>query len=315
MQLNGEHIFVKSVEESDVESLLALEVKNKNFFQLFTGVREESFYTNQGQLNRIKSEIESGIKDKGYLFLIGLQKSGEIIGEIFLSEVVRDNLQSCWIGYFLDKEQNGKGFMTEAVKLVVNHAFKELDFHRIEAGVMPHNTGSIKVLLKAGFHKEGIARKNVKINGYWEDHQTLAIIKDESIDKVDKKVHRKNPTSIAPPIGPYTHLTTVPSGAELVVLSGQVGTDIQGDMPSDMNKQIDNTFHNILSVLNSQSVSVENIIKVNIWATDDMDWDYFHKAWKKFHSSNKPPSMTMSYVPALAIPSLKVEIEIWAAKW
>ncbi|MDF9767149.1 RimJ/RimL family protein N-acetyltransferase [Bacillus velezensis] len=49
----------------------------------------------------------------------------------------------------------------------------------IEAGVMPHNKASIRVLEKAGFHKEGIARKNVKINGKWEDHQVLAIIHPE----------------------------------------------------------------------------------------------------------------------------------------
>lgn len=41
---------------------------------------------------------------------------------------------------------------------------------------MPHNIASIRVLEKAGFHKEGIALKNVKINGKWEDHQVLAII-------------------------------------------------------------------------------------------------------------------------------------------
>lgn len=179
MRLNGEDIYVELVEESDVNSLLTLEVKNKDFFQLFTGLRDESFYTLQGQVDRIKSQNELQKADQGYFFLIHLQKSGEVIGEVTLSEVVRGNLQSCWIGYSLDKDHNGKGYMTEAVKLVVKYAFQELDLHRIEAGVMPHNIGSIKVLLKAGFHKEGIAKKNVKINGHWEDHQTLAIIKDE----------------------------------------------------------------------------------------------------------------------------------------
>lgn len=181
MKLNGKDIYVKLVEESDVDSLLALEVKNKDFFQLFTGLREESFYTYQEQVNRIKNAIKLREEDKGYLFLIYLKKSGAVIGEVNLFEAVRGNLQSCWIGYFLDKDQNGKGYMTEAVKLVVTYALQELDFHRIEAGVMPHNIGSIKVLLKAGFHKEGIAKKNVKINGRWEDHQTLAIINEEPI--------------------------------------------------------------------------------------------------------------------------------------
>ncbi|MCM3340580.1 GNAT family N-acetyltransferase [Paenibacillus sp. MER TA 81-3] len=314
MQLNAENIYVKLVEESDADSLLKIEVKNKDFFQLFTGSREESFYTYQGQVDRIKSAMELRKEDKGYVFLIYLQNSGQVIGEVILSEVVRDNLQSCWIGYFLDKDHNGKGYMTEAVKLVVKYAFQELKFHRIEAGVMPHNTGSIKVLLKSGFHKEGIAKKNVKINGHWEDHQTLAIVNDETRGIEVKKVQRKNPKTVAPPIGSYTHLTTVPKGADLLVLSGQVGTDMNGDLPSDMNEQINNTLQNILRIFNAESVSADDIIKINIWATEEVDWDYFNEVWEKFHGGIAP-SMTMSYIPSLAVPSLKVEIEAWAARW
>ncbi len=82
-------------------------------------------------------------------------------------------------GYFLDEKHNGRGFTTEAVQLIVDYAFAELQLHRIEAGVMPHHSGSMRVLEKAGFHKEGLARKNVKINGRWEDHQVLAIINPE----------------------------------------------------------------------------------------------------------------------------------------
>ncbi|UHA74685.1 GNAT family N-acetyltransferase [Paenibacillus sp. 481] len=318
MKLNGEHVFVRLVEESDAQSLLELEVNNRTFFQLFTGLREESFYTLQGQVDRINGAVELKEDDRGYVFLVGLQGSGKVIGEVILSEVVRDILQGCWIGYFLDKDHNGKGYMTEAVKLVVQYVFEKLGLQRIEAGVMPHNTGSIKVLLKAGFTKEGIARKNVKINGHWEDHQTLAMIKDDFVEskkeQVQVKVVRKNPQSIVPPIGPYTHLTTVPKGAELLVFSGQVGNDVNGDLPDDMNEQVHNTLQNISRVLEEESVSVDNVIKINIWATENVDWAYFNEVWSEFHGGT-PPAMTMSYVPALAIPSLKVEIEVWAARW
>jgi Acetyltransferases, including N-acetylases of ribosomal proteins len=67
------------------------------------------------------------------------------------------------ISYYLDSLHNGKGYMTEAAKLAVRFAFSELNLHRIEAGVMPHNIGSMRVLEKVGFHKEGIARKNVNL--------------------------------------------------------------------------------------------------------------------------------------------------------
>lgn len=315
MQITGENIVVKLAEESDAQSLLALEVKNRDFFQQFTERRDDTFYTYEGQLGRIQSALRMQQEDRGYLFFIFLRSTGQLIGEVILSEVVRYNLQSCWIGYFLDKDFNGKGYMTEAVQLVVSYAFTELELHRIEAGVMPHNTGSMKVLLKAGFTKEGIARKNVNINGHWEDHQTLAIIKDDWAGKAaTKKVQRKNPSSIAPPIGSYTHLTTVPNGAGLLVLSGQVGNDKNGEIPVELNQQLYNALQNIKHILAEESVSVDQIIKINIWATEEMDWHYFHQVWQEFHGGT-PPAMTMAYVPALAVSSLKVEIEAWAAKW
>lgn len=193
MRLDGENIYVKFAEECDAEAILKLEVSNRDFFQAFTGLRDESFYTYNEQVKRIKKAETLRKEDQDYFFVICLKESGEIIGEVHLFEVVRGNIQGCWIGYFLDKEQNGKGYMSEAVKLVVDYAFQQLKFHRIEAGVMPHNIGSIKVLLKAGFYKEGLAKKNVKINGRWEDHQTLAIINPED---EENEVHHKDEFTI-----------------------------------------------------------------------------------------------------------------------
>ncbi|HFJ9286865.1 TPA: GNAT family N-acetyltransferase, partial [Bacillus toyonensis] len=74
------------------------------------------------------------------------------------------------------REHNSRGYTTEALRLVVDFAFRELKLHRIEAGAMPSNIASIRVLEKVGFKKEGIAKENVKINGKWTDHQILAII-------------------------------------------------------------------------------------------------------------------------------------------
>lgn len=54
--------------------------------------------------------------------------------------------------------------------------FESLPCIASKRGVMPGNDASIRVLEKAGFHKEGIAVKNVQINGEWRNHQVLAII-------------------------------------------------------------------------------------------------------------------------------------------
>lgn len=311
MQLQGERVVVKPVELSDAEALLKLEKENREFFQRFTGKRDEHFFTKEGQIERIRKAVDDRETDQGYLYAIVLRDTGQIIGEVMLTEPVRGNLQSCWIGYFLDKSFNGQGYMTEAVRLVVRHAFEELRFHRIEAGVMPHNLGSMNVLLKAGFHKEGIARKNVNINGRWEDHQTLAIL-NEADEEKRSGIERCNPPVIAPPLGPYTHVTKVPHGAALLVFSGQVGTDPEGKLPDDMKQQVEHTLANIQRLLEAESLTADHIVKINIWAVEEVDWSHFHEVWAKFHGG-RPPAMTMAYVPGLAMPELKVEIEVWAA--
>lgn len=173
--IKGENIFIRPFSTEDAEALLELQTRNRDFFEKFSMDRTPEFYTLETQLKRIKQFEEDRKNDEGYNFGI-FKHDGTLIGTMNLFQVLRGAIQGAFIGYFLDKKHNGKGYTTEAAKLLVDYAFTEIKLHRIEAGVMPHNIGSIRVLEKAGFHKEGIAVKNVKINGKWEDHQMLAII-------------------------------------------------------------------------------------------------------------------------------------------
>jgi RimJ/RimL family protein N-acetyltransferase len=173
--LKSENIYLRPFSPEDAVELLKLQLDNRRFFERFSMERNEDFYTVESQLKRIQQYEEERKLDQTYMFGI-FAKEGTLIGTIDLFQVLRGSLQGAFIGYFLDEKHNGKGYTTEAVKLLVGYAFNELKLHRIEAGVMPHNLGSIRVLEKSGFHKEGISVKNVKINGKWEDHQMLAII-------------------------------------------------------------------------------------------------------------------------------------------
>ena len=115
-------------------------------------------------------------------------------------------------------------------------------------------------------------------------------------------------------VGNYSHVTIVPRNAQLYTFSGQIGADESGNLPDDYNKQIENTFINIDKVLNSQSLNADDVIKVNIWATEEIDWEnVFDPIWDKFFG-NTYPSMTIAYVRALGLPEIKIEIEILAAK-
>ncbi|MGF7034269.1 ribosomal-protein-alanine N-acetyltransferase [Paenibacillus mucilaginosus] len=175
-RLLGERVLLRELQLKDAGTLLELEEANREFFPLFTGTRREDFYTLEGQRNRIGDHLRKKSRDEAYFFGIFHPSSGDLIGTITLMEVLRGALQSCFIGYMLDRVYNGQGRMSEAVRLMVAYAFGPLGLHRIEAGVMPHNAGSIRVLEKAGFVREGLARKNVNINGQWQDHLVFAAL-------------------------------------------------------------------------------------------------------------------------------------------
>ncbi|MGB0090087.1 MAG: RidA family protein [Planifilum fulgidum] len=128
------------------------------------------------------------------------------------------------------------------------------------------------------------------------------------------KVTRKNPETVAPPIGTYTHLTVVPRGADLLVLSGQVGNDPEGNFPDDVESQFENALDNVRRILESEGVTVDHIIKLNVWLTEPIDWSRFREIFGRFHGGT-PPAMTLGFVSSLARPFLKVEVEAWAARW
>ncbi|MEC2077751.1 RidA family protein [Metabacillus fastidiosus] len=128
-----------------------------------------------------------------------------------------------------------------------------------------------------------------------------------------EKIIRKNPLSMPAPVGNYTHITKIPRNAELYVTSGQVGVDRNGQFPQNMNEQVSNTFTNIKTVMESEELSADNIIKVNIWATEKIDWEFFDSEWEQLFG-NDYPAMTIGYIAELGLPEIKIEIEIWAAK-
>lgn len=128
------------------------------------------------------------------------------------------------------------------------------------------------------------------------------------------KIIRSNPANMPKPVGNYSHVTKIPKNSEFFVFSGQIGVDSTGSIPITFNKQVTNTFMNIRHALQSEKLNTANIIKANIWATQEIDWDFFYQTWDDFFPNNDYPSMTIGYISALGLPELKIEIEIWAAQ-
>lgn len=128
------------------------------------------------RLRRYQREIR---ESTGYPFLVFSADGRQLLGGLTLSHVVRGVTQSCSLGYWMGAPYAGQGLMTAAVKAVIPFVFDTLRLHRLEAACLPHNAASIRLLEKAGFSREGYARRYLCIEGRWQDHLLYAIVSDD----------------------------------------------------------------------------------------------------------------------------------------
>jgi ribosomal-protein-alanine N-acetyltransferase len=121
---------------------------------------------------------------RGYLDALGDRKigyfarrrsDGELVGWINLSEIVRGNFHSAYIGYCGYPASAGQGYMTEALALVLREAFVTHRLHRVEANIQPENAPSIALVKRLGFELEGMSPRYLKIGGRWRDHERYAL--------------------------------------------------------------------------------------------------------------------------------------------
>lgn len=174
----SQSIYLSPLKLEDTDHLLQLRLHNRIEHEPFEPCRGEDFYTLENQQQIINQRMEDALQDKAYMFGIFLL-DGQLIGQITLSNVARGVAQYADLGYFMDYQMQGKGYMTAAVELILRYAFHTLRLHRVQAAILLHNEASRRVLDKSGFKAEGIARQFLRINGQWQDHQTYAILAED----------------------------------------------------------------------------------------------------------------------------------------
>ncbi|WP_322908121.1 GNAT family protein [Paenibacillus campi] len=180
LQNTEKHIYVRLLQPDDAEALLHMRLQSRHANQRYEPQYPEEFFTMASQLDLLYRRQQEATEDRGYLFGIFLQAQDELIGTVSISHIVRGVGQFAELGYSLSSAHQGHGYMTAGVKLVLGYSFHSLGLHRIQAGIIPDNHSSRRVLEKCGFQPEGIARKLVKINGNWEDHQIYALLAEDT---------------------------------------------------------------------------------------------------------------------------------------
>ena len=171
VEIKGQRITIRNFTPDDAEDLLHYYERNKEHLKPFEPQRDSSFYTYETQKELLLESYRQLMNGNGCD--LGIYFNKRLIGKIKVSNIVYGVFKSGIVGYSIDKEYEGKGFMREALKLVLKYSKDYLDLHRIEASVLVDNEKSKKVLINTGFEEVGINKKYLFINGKWSDHITF----------------------------------------------------------------------------------------------------------------------------------------------
>ena len=133
-------------------------------------------YSEQDGIDFISSMLSAN-EDETFAFAITLDD--KVIGSIGVFRQQNIHRQTAEMGYYIAEEHWGKGIMTDAVKQICEYVFKNSDILRIYAEPFAYNTGSCRVLEKAGFQYEGTLRNNAVKNGKVIDMKMYSLLREE----------------------------------------------------------------------------------------------------------------------------------------
>ena len=179
--VDGDGVLLRMPQTTDYEEWAALREASREFLVPWEPTWPDDDLTRSAFRRRIKRYAEDLRTDQGYAFLITRSSDGALVGGLTLANIRRGVAQAGSLGYWMGLPFVRQGYMTAAVRGIIPFAFTTLRLHRIEAACIPSNTGSIRLLEKTGFAREGYAREYLCIAGTWQDHLLYARLKDAAI--------------------------------------------------------------------------------------------------------------------------------------
>lgn len=166
--LTGERVILRPVTVDDVPDLAAMLADHEGrrltgTHASFTPAGLRAWYATRSEQT---DRLDLAVVDRG---------TGAYAGEVVLNDLDEDNL-SCGFRISLGPSARGRGWGTEATRLILGHAFEVVGLHRVELEVYAFNPRAQAVYEKVGFVREGVRRDALRWDGEWVDAITMAIL-------------------------------------------------------------------------------------------------------------------------------------------
>jgi ribosomal-protein-serine acetyltransferase len=170
----NEKVSLKLRDESHAEESFDLIIRNPHLSEWM--VWYDKVRTVRDALDNIVANIEDWELKTDYH--LGIFFEDKMVGMISL-HAINYVVNKAAIGYWLAKDHEGKGIITDSVKALIDLAFDELNLNKIEIGAGVTNQKSRIIPEKLGFKLEGTLRENIKINEKYIDMAIYGLLKKE----------------------------------------------------------------------------------------------------------------------------------------
>lgn len=177
--LSTEGLLIRPPELDDYLSWAALREESRTFLMRWEPPWPEDDLTRPAFRRRIKRYQLEIDRDEAYPFFLFRAEDKQLLGGVTLGNIRRGAAQAGTLGYWMGERFAGHGYMRRAVTCISRYAFERLGLSRIEAACLPENEVSIRLLEKAGFMREGLARRYLNIAGERRDHLLFALLAED----------------------------------------------------------------------------------------------------------------------------------------
>ncbi|WP_282608668.1 GNAT family N-acetyltransferase [Pelagibius sp. Alg239-R121] len=170
MKLTTERLELRPLKESDLPQMQRYATRPK--FYRYNPIEEQ---TPESVAVFLQKELEKQRHDGRHVLALEPKEVGFIVGTVRI-EVRDQNHRHGDLGYALDSEYQGRGYMTEAVQRLIRFGFEELQLHRIWATCNIDNAPSWRLMERAGMTREGLLRDDKFLRGHWRSSYLYAIL-------------------------------------------------------------------------------------------------------------------------------------------
>ena len=174
LRLDTERLLLRPPQHGDFNAWVSLRMESRGYLTPWEPSWAADHLTRRAFTNRVywaNRSIQGGTAVPLFIFR---REDEQLLGAITLDNIRRGPAQAGTTGYWIGAPFARMGYMREAVQALVHHAFTVMDLSRIEAGCLPENTPSRRLLERCGYKYEGVAQSYLQIDGRWRNHVLYA---------------------------------------------------------------------------------------------------------------------------------------------